>query len=81
MRSRFTKTFGSRGQRVSHKELEEANELLCSCNSVDPCLFLVLVRVTLLFLRPPSLASRARIHVYLCKFSRILVSVVTSWPG
>ena len=81
MHSRFTTTFGSRGQRVSHKELEEANELLCSCNGVDPCLFLVLVRAVLLFLRHPSPASRAHIHVDLCNFSRILVSVVTFWPG
>lgn len=35
MRSRFTKTFGARGQGVPYKELEEANELLCSWNSVD----------------------------------------------
>ena len=49
--SRPTRTFEARGERTLDRELEEANEILRSCHSLDPWLLLVIVRITPLFLR------------------------------
>ena len=57
MHSWFIRTFGPRGKGVSHQELEEADELLRSSNSVDPRLLLVIVRLTIV---PPTHSALGR---------------------
>lgn len=51
MRSGCTRTFEARGEGASSQTLEETNELLRPCNSMDPWLLLVLVRIALFLLR------------------------------
>jgi len=60
--SRPTRTFEARGERTLNRELEEADEILRSCHSLDPWLLLVIVRIAPLFLR--SLQWKGRGHLY-----------------
>ena len=53
MYSWFTRTPDAQRQGTSHQELEKTSELLRSCNSLGPRLFLVLVRIVPVHSIPP----------------------------
>lgn len=83
MYSWFTRTTDAQRQGTSHQELEKTSELLRSCNSLGPRLFLVLVRIVPVHPTPLCGGENGVIPVPGTHgiFSWILVLVATSWLG